>query len=120
MNIIELEYLTDDNSSQGEPTNYSYYDSKVALYPKPDAVYTVRMFGTFALAAPASDSEADNAWMTEAYNLIKATSLIELFGDMRNMKAAEGAGVLERRELRDLTNQSTRRRRTGYVKVPKF
>lgn len=58
-------------SSSGRPYRYSYFQSKFHLYPVPDAVYTLTPIGHIIIAAPASDAEADNPWMTEAYELIR-------------------------------------------------
>lgn len=117
MDIGQLEVLTDSGSSQGEPYAYSYYANTIGICNKPDAVYTLRLFGNFAVAAPASDGESDNAWMLYAYNLIRSRASYDVaFYKMRNytladihMKAAEG-------ELTNILNETVRRARRGTVK----
>ena len=72
MTIRDWEILADGAASSGEPYEYAYYEKKIHLYRTPDQAYTMRMHGIFRTAAPASDAEADNPWMTEAFDLIKA------------------------------------------------
>jgi hypothetical protein len=114
---LELELYTDANSSSGEPSNYCYYDQKIGVYPKPDDAYTIRMFGVFALAEPANDAEADNAWMVEGFNLIRATAEVDLFYGMRNPRAAGDSEAMESRELKSLRTETRVRLQTGRVKT---
>lgn len=74
----ELELLDDNSAASGEPYCWSYYNKTVRIYPKPDAVYTMRFLAWFRYDAPATDAEADNPWTNEAYDLIKARALYNL------------------------------------------
>lgn len=67
----ELETLIDTTPTEGRPHSYAYINRALRLYPVPDAVYSIRLVGHIKAAEPASDGEADNVWMTEAYELIR-------------------------------------------------
>jgi len=73
-----MEDLSDSATNTGQPSEYVYYAKQLRLYPVPDAVYTVRLAGQFVVAAPASDSEADNPWMIDAERLIRSRAKLEL------------------------------------------
>lgn len=102
--IIELERVNYTEIEPGEatpteavPMAYAYIAKSVRLYDVPDAIYAVRLTGHIKIAAPASDAEADNIWMTEAYDLIMCRAKAELYAhrweDPANaqiMRAAEG------------------------------
>lgn len=68
----DMEDLLGSSPSSGRPDAYSYFEETFRLHPVPDAVYTVRPVGLVKKAAPASDGETSNVWMTDAYDLIKA------------------------------------------------
>lgn len=102
--ITELERVnyTEIEPGQATPTEaapfaYAYIAKSLRLYDVPDAIYAVRLTGHIKIAAPASDAEADNIWMTEAYDLIMCRAKAELYAhrweDPANaqiMRAAEG------------------------------
>jgi hypothetical protein len=101
--------------SVGQPTDYSYYDSKIRLYPVPSAVYAIRVAGHMNIAAPATDSEADNKWMTDAERLIRCRAKFELslnygvdYPDLANrMNPDSGAAADAFSELKGTTNKLT-------------
>lgn len=74
----KVDYDAGNTSSTGQPYSYAYYQQKLRLYPKPNAVHTVRINAHIKLAAPASDSETDNAWMMDAERLIRSHAKYEL------------------------------------------
>lgn len=69
----ELETLSDNSAASGEPYLWTYFDQQIRLYPIPAAtVYTIRLqLGPYRLGA-LSDPSDTNAWLTEAYDLMKA------------------------------------------------
>jgi hypothetical protein len=84
-------------ATEAAPMAYAYIAKSVRLYDVPDAIYAVRLTGHIKIEAPASDSEADNIWMTEAYDLIMCRAKAELYahrwedpGNAQIMRAAEG------------------------------
>lgn len=69
---------TNDATATGEPGWFSYYDQKIRLYPIPNDAWVVRVPGVYKYAAPASDSETGNYWMTVAERLIRSRAKLEL------------------------------------------
>lgn len=69
----ELETLSDNSAATGEPYLWTYFNQKIRLYPVPGAtVYTIRLqLGPYRLA-PLVDGDDTNAWLDEAYDMIKA------------------------------------------------
>lgn len=67
----DIEGLLDNNASTGMPYSYAYIERSFHFYPIPDGVYTIRPIGHIEKAAPATDGEASNVWMTEAFELIR-------------------------------------------------
>lgn len=69
----ELEIVSDSGASRGEPYAFAYFRQKIGLYPIPSATpYTIRLqLGPYRLAW-STDDNATNAWLTEAYDLLKA------------------------------------------------
>lgn len=100
-----IEIWTDANASQAEPYNWTYYNRQIGIYPIPDAAYTIRMLGVFTAAAPASDGEADNPWMVEAYNLIRSRVLVDVA--MHRQHDAELAQMFRLREQDELMRLRT-------------
>jgi hypothetical protein len=76
----EMQWLLDSSAASGRPYKYSYFEQSFRLYPIPDAVYTVRPIGVIEKAAPATDGEADNVWMTKAFELIRCRAKWYLCG----------------------------------------
>lgn len=74
----EIESLSTNGTFTGTPWAYCFYNSTIRLYPVPDAVRTVRVGAVIKAAAPASDAEANNPWMTHAERLIRSRAKLEL------------------------------------------
>jgi hypothetical protein len=60
--LRDIQGLTDS----GQPTRWADDDGAIRLWPNPNAVYALSLFGTADLGVPASTNE----WTTEAYELI--------------------------------------------------
>lgn len=73
-----MESLSVNGTQQGTPWAYTWYGNQIRVYPIPDQVYTIRIGASVKVAAPASDSEASNPWMTHAERLIRARAKLEL------------------------------------------
>jgi len=71
MGVANLEQLNGNGSFSGEPLGYAYWGESIFLYPIPNDVYTLRMIGRFAVAAPTDDDAAGNAWMTKAERIVR-------------------------------------------------
>lgn len=121
MSPEDWEALTASGTVTGRPTDYCIYDQKIGLYPIPDAIYTVRMAGLFMKAAPASDSEANNVWMTEAFDLIRARVCSKLaLRKTRDMEFAAAQKADEVDELNRLKSETASRIGTGFVTPTQF
>lgn len=62
----------------GQPSFYAIEDDKLILSPIPSSVWQVTVEAFRDVAAPASDSEAGNPWMTKAERLIRSRAKYEL------------------------------------------
>lgn len=78
MRPVDMEHFSTNGTSTGQPSWYLLYDEELRFYPVPDAAYTIRVAGVFKAAAPASDAEANNPWMTKAERLIRSRAKLEL------------------------------------------
>ena len=83
----ELEGLT---PASGQPDDYSVFAQQLRFYPLPDAAYAMRLIGSFAVAAPSTDEEAGNVWMTTAERLIRSRAKLEIMAHViRDYEAAQ-------------------------------
>lgn len=74
----EIELLSDGTAASGQPTAYSYFNRAIRLYPVPNAVWTVRLqLGPYRLGELTQPADG-NAWLDEAYDLIKARAKYRL------------------------------------------
>lgn len=111
MKSFEIEWAVQNGTSTGQPSWYAYYNRQFRFYPIPDAAYTVRIAGSTVVAAPATDAEADNAWMTHAERLIRSRAKMELA--LHVLKDTELAAVMQQAvteaedQLRGRTNTIT-------------
>lgn len=110
------------NATTGKPTDWTYFGQKIRLFPKPDAAdYTIRMqIGPYRLDA-LSQSTSTNAWLTEAYDLLKARAKYILWKN--TLKEAPFA-IEALNDFTDQQNQlikeTARRTGTGYVIPSQF
>lgn len=87
---VVMEGNSDNATSTGQPGWYVYYEQRIRLYPVPAAVYAVRVAGLYRYAAPATDDEASNFWMTEGERLIRSRAKYELATHvLRDMELAQ-------------------------------
>lgn len=111
-----LENWTDANAADSEPTAYTYYNKQIGLYPIPDDAYTIRMMGSFKVAAPATDAETDNAWMLDGYDLIRARALADIaIYRQHDFDLAQAFKMREQEELKRLRVETEKRWRTGRL-----
>lgn len=116
-----LEILLDGNSTSSQPTSFAWIDRQMRLYPEPNDAYTVRVTGHIKLAAPASDAESGNAWMTEAYDLIMARAKAELYAHRWEDPAnAQIMRVAEMDALDRLVGAGAMKIGTGNIRPTQF
>jgi len=88
---------------RGQPYQYMWANQTISLFPTPNTAYAMTITGHYKIAAPASDTEPNNHWMTDAEGLIRNCAKRLLFTDLvRNYEAAEVAGAREREHLDQL------------------
>lgn len=107
----ELESMSVSGTQTGTPWAYTWYGNQIRLYPVPDQAYTVRIGASVKVAAPASDVETGNPWMTHAERLIRSRAKLELA--LHVLKDADLASTMAEGvkeafdQLKSRTNQLT-------------
>lgn len=122
---VDIELLTQSGTQQGQPQSFSYFNEKIRFYPVPSAAYPIIVSGHMNIAAPASDIEANNRWMTDGERLIRSRAKYELslnYGvDFPTMAQAmhpdSGAAADAYSELKREVNKLTG---TGRVRPTQF
>lgn len=112
-----VEIWTDQSALSGEPYSYAKYGGDIWLYPVPTDAWTVRLVGHIKVDAPATDDEADNVWMTEAFELIRcaAKAYIALH-KLRDVELAQTMAIAEQRALSRLQGKSAEKTGVGRIK----
>lgn len=120
-NYVDLEATADNNTDQGEPSDYAFINEAIRLWRNPDAIYAVRLTGHTKIAAPGSSGAAGNAWMVEAYDLIMSRAKAELYahrwedpGNAQLMRVAEMDAF---NRLKSATDDKVG---TGYLEATDF
>lgn len=114
--LPETEYRVET----GIPSAWSANEDLIQIWPTPNAIYTLTVFGLANTGIPASDA-ASNIWTTEAYDLIAATSRKLLYRDyLRDVTGATLAQVAETEALSRLQRESRKRDRAPlYSDIPR-
>lgn len=117
--------LANDASSQADrPTEWAYIGRQLVLSPIPDDAYTIRLTGHVKLAEPASDGEANNAWFTEAYELIrcraKAYLYAHVYPTVENLQMAAVMRMAEKDALGALLAATEDRVAPGFLEATDF
>jgi hypothetical protein len=121
IDVSEFEFLTDNSAASGEPYAYCRFAQGFGLYPVPDDAYTVRPIGHVLKAEPATDGEANNVWMTEAYQLIRATAIADLASyKMRDYELAQAMAMVADQQLGVLRRATSQRKATGCIRPTVF
>lgn len=114
---VQMEYLLGQTSpGSGQPYAFAYYDSGFWLYSVPDGIYTVRPMGAIEKAAPATDGETGNVWMTEAFELIRCRAKAYLAGHVISDDAlAMKMTLAEKSALERLQRKTSNRLSSGRI-----
>ena len=72
-----IDRISVTTTATGQPTDYSYYNQQIRLYPIPDAVYTIRISGLIRTTALSADGDT-NAWLTDGEEMIRARAKWDL------------------------------------------
>lgn len=93
----------------GRPAEFCLLNGVLTLYPTPDKVYTIRALGYKKLDVLSADGDT-NAWLTEAYDLIRARAASKVCAfKINDLNAAQNYQVLEERELVQLRQKTEAR-----------
>lgn len=117
----ELELLADTSSAEGEPTVYAYFNRQIRLYPIPNDVWTIRLqLGPYRLTTLSADSD-ENAWLTEAWGMVKARAKYILQKDVLKDPNLAAEALNDYQDQHDaLTRETDKRNGSGYVRATSF
>lgn len=105
--------------SEGEPTNYSYHQDRIWLWPKPNAVYSLILWYTQRLPTLSADAD-NNGWTNYAEPVIRNRAKWDLLLNyMRAPKLAQVCKAQEMDALNELEVEMAQRNTTGRLK-PKY
>lgn len=114
---VEIEVENMAGTNNGEPTKYCYFDKKLRIGPIPSGVWSLRVSGKIRIAAPASDDEVGNAWMTDGEKLIRCRAKYELaLHWTKDMEMAQTMTALVTETVDDLEAETANRAGTGMVR----
>jgi len=87
----------------GYPTDYSFWNGQLRLFPPPQGGLTVQVKGTAILSPQPLVADADsNAWLTSAEELIRTRAVRQLYG--RYLRDPEQYALYTELEKEALTN----------------
>lgn len=118
---VELEILGDNSAASGEPTLWAYFGQRIRLYPVPDGAYTIRLQLSPYRLVPLVEDGDTNAWLTEAYDMVKARAKYVLYKDTlkdANL-AAEALNDFNDNDSA-LTAETSKRNGTGRIRPTDF
>lgn len=118
----DIELLADANASRGEPYCWSYFAQKVRLYPVPSVtVFTIRLVVAPYRLDPLTAVDSTNAWLTEAYDMIKARAKYILAMDtLKDPPVATAALADYNNQRQFLLAETSSRNGTGTVQATSF
>lgn len=103
--LCDIEHRTET----GPPSKWAENEEAIELWPIPDAAYTLYVYGTADIDAPASGATS-NIWTTEAYDLILAEAKAILCrGPLRDIEGLALAKDARDEALSALRRESRRR-----------
>lgn len=118
----EIETLSDNSAARGEPYLWTYFGQQIRLYPIPNAtVYTMRLqLGPYRLA-PLTEGSDENAWLTEAYDLMKARAKYILYKNtIKDAALATEALNDYHDQFTALKAETSARNGTGTIQATRF
>lgn len=121
MSPSDWEIQTASGTEKGRPRQWCYYGGGFGLYPIPDAQYAIRFIGHVKKAAPATDAEAGNVWMTYAFDLIRSRVCARLaLRKIRDPEIAATHTAMEQEEKLRLGAETASKVGTGYLTPTEF
>lgn len=114
----QIEHSSTNGTSTGQPSWYCWYNNQIRLYPVPPDVYTVRIGAAVNAAAPASDAETGNPWMTHAERLIRSRAKMELaLHVLKDIDLAQTMGQAVEEAHQQLVERTARLTRIGEGRI---
>lgn len=105
------------NSSSGEPTDFALWQNRIELYRVPNDTYTLTIHYVRSLTALSDDAD-ENAWLTDAEELIRLHAKKDLYANrIRDTRAAQDMQALEDSALFRLESWHQRRTGTGRTRA---
>ena len=106
---------------KGQPYQYMFLNQTFSFSPIPNTVYPMQIVGHYKLAAPASDSEANNKWMTDAERMIRSCAKRFLYQDiLLDADAAVACQAAEIEAYDTLKAASAGMIRNGFIQPQAF
>lgn len=118
----ELELLSVNTASRGEPSRFSYYAQQLRFYPIPDQAYPIRVSGIFAISPdPLSATGDTNVWLTTGEKLIREAAKKELaLNVLLDPEQATMYAAAEAEAYAKLRRANTTRLSSGRVRATSF
>lgn len=108
-----VEDANTNNTFQGQPAWYAFYDEKFWLYPVPNEAWEVRVGAVYETAAPLTDGELNNFWMNKAERLIRSRAKYEIYTHVLfNLERAQVMASAVTEALDQLNVATTRKTKT--------
>lgn len=115
----DFEILENGSTGAGKPDAFTYVDQEIRLWPRPNAIYSMRIHALYRL--PALTDGATNAWTDAAEELIRSHAKMLLFMDL--MGDDEGAARMQAKIpflLDALRSESSMRSASGKIQGTDF
>jgi len=103
-------------SGGGEPSDYAYYQDRIWLWPKPNAIYSLRLSYVQRLTTLSADGD-NNGWTNYAEPVIRNRAKWDLLNNYLYIPTlAKEAKMQELDALMVLDNEHVQRNTTGKIK----
>lgn len=122
MQNVDIEEISPTSAEMGEPYCWAYFNQQIRVYPIPgDNQYTIRLQVAPYRLAPLTEDDQENAWLTEAYDMIKARAKYILAKNtLKDVDVAvESLNGFNDQELA-LAAETSRRMSTGQIRATCF
>lgn len=75
---LDIQLANQQGTISGPPNEFTFAGMAITIYPVPDNIYPIFMFGQLASPPPQTDNEVGNPWMVDAEQLIRCRAKFEL------------------------------------------
>lgn len=128
----EIDLENQNGYVRGPPDEFTFAGQAITLYPIPDNIYPVSIFGEINMGPPVSDTDPANIWMNDAEQLIRCRAKFEIATHItRNATLAmlmspeenggpNGGPGATYREWKNLKATSAKRTATGRIRAMDF